>query len=87
MVASVTLGALGMDQGPKRVAWTWWEREHWWERGAMGMEGTRARALCRVSFSLSRMSLCSWTEFSASRADISSFLSLETFSSSCSTRL
>ena len=47
---------------------------------------TRARALCRPSLSLSRTSLCSRAEFSASWADTSSFLSPETFSSRCSRR-
>lgn len=47
---------------------------------------TWARAPCKLSFSVSKMSLCSCIELSASRDVASSFLSPETFSSSCSTR-
>lgn len=54
----------------------------WWER----QRHTRASVPCRASLSLSRTSLCSRAAFSASRADTSSFLSPETFSSSCSRR-
>lgn len=86
----MTLGALGMDQGPKRVrrevTGRSVGRSRWRERRAVGVEGTRARALCRASLSLSRTSLCSWAVLSVSRADTSSFLSLETFSSSSTKR-
>ena len=57
------------------------------ERGEVGRLGrTRARALCRPALSLSRMSLCSRAESSASWADTSSILSPETVPSSCSRR-
>lgn len=61
--------------------------ERWHAMGVGGGCGhTRARAPRRPSLSLSRTSLCSCAVFSASRADNSSFLSQETFSSSCSRR-
>lgn len=47
---------------------------------------TWARAPRRPSFSVSKMSLCNCIELSASRDVASSFLSPETFSSSCSRR-
>lgn len=54
--------------------------------GQGGRGRTRARAPCRPSLSLSRMSLCSRAESSASWADTSSVLSPETVPSSCSRR-